>query len=175
LCRHGDIAENPGCLLLALENGFSKSGLRGLDMGRDITPDPPVLDPLLFYEVWYYEYIGACDDSWDFWNFCFKTGADIMAWFAGDHQCKDAEGLCNPIFGRSQYVYDIKLAGNTMWWDQDLDAHEIGEVMAMFPDNSMKYEIVKASNRQAWGFFANKSNRCQIHIKYNAPELENQM
>jgi len=38
----------------------------------------------------------------------------------------------------------------------------------MFPDNNMKFEMEYSQTEESWGFFANKSNRCQIHIKFDS-------
>ena len=52
------------------------------------------------------------------------------------------------------------------------DAFIIGEDYSMFPKNNMRFEMDYKTQEPSWAFFANKSNRTQIHIRFNSLALE---
>ncbi len=52
------------------------------------------------------------------------------------------------------------------------DIFVIGEQYAMFPINSMRAEVTYPEQPAAWGFFANRSNRSVILIKYEPQNLD---
>lgn len=52
------------------------------------------------------------------------------------------------------------------------DAFVIGETYGMFPKNNMRFEMNYSQTGESWAFFANKSNRTLVHIKFNSDELE---
>lgn len=52
------------------------------------------------------------------------------------------------------------------------DAFIIADHYGFFPHNNMRFEEERDLDTYSWGFFANKSNRTQIHIKFDSNLLD---
>lgn len=53
-----------------------------------------------------------------------------------------------------------------------VEASTIGHTYGFFPHDDIRFEMEFPEANKHWGFFANKSNRTQIHIKYDPQKLE---
>lgn len=51
-------------------------------------------------------------------------------------------------------------------------AHILGETYGLFPLDNIRFEMEDNKTGNDWGFFANKSNRTLIHIKFKSELLE---
>lgn len=52
------------------------------------------------------------------------------------------------------------------------DAFTIGETYGMFPDEGMRFESSQDTSGNVFAFFANTSNRNQIHIKFDSETVQ---
>ncbi len=55
--------------------------------------------------------------------------------------------------------------------EEKIDGNAIGNKYGMFPDNDIRFETTDLEHEFRFGFFANRSNRSVILIKYIASEL----
>lgn len=51
------------------------------------------------------------------------------------------------------------------------DAYGIGHVYGFFPFDNIRFEEERDVTSESWGFFANRSNRTCIHIKFDTNQL----
>lgn len=54
------------------------------------------------------------------------------------------------------------------------DAFTIAKTYGFFPTTKMRFEMERNVSADDWGFFANKSNRILIHIKFESNNLEHE-